>query len=322
MLRALVIGARRHRQGIGEFVARYLAAAGVDVCGVVGTSEASVARAQTTLAESYSVECRGYTDLAMALAAERPDMVAICSPFAAHRAHLEATAAANCHCLCEKPLWWEDGPASRAAETARLVDTFHSRHRLLALVTQWPCTLPEFYRLHPQAHGEPIEKFTMHMGPMSHGKDMVIDAAPHPLSMLQHLLGCGRVSGVESKYLHAERSDLCLDFNYIHAAGTARVNCRFTTTREPPRPAAYSINGRCVDRWIQLPQYELFFVSQGESDAQEHKIKLRDPLETLVADFVRNATAGVLTDRQRLIESVVGLETLLKAVPDAESGSK
>lgn len=317
MLRALVIGARRHRQGIGEFVARYLDAAGVDVCGIVGTSAVSVDDAKETLATRYAIDCNGYSNLDAALSVENPDVVAICSPYPAHRKHLKAAAAAGCHCLCEKPLWWEQTPTPRSEETARLVDAFAQQNRHLALVTQWPCTLPEFYRLYPEVQDESVEEFTMHMGPTSRGRDMVLDAAPHPLSLLQELLGSGVVSQARAKYLHADQSDLCLDFSYIHASGTTRVGCRFTATDEPPRPAAYVINGRRVDRWIQLPQYDLYLIGQDGTRAQEHKIKIRDPLETLVTEFVRNAAAGAPTDRQRLIESVVGLETLVNAVTES-----
>ena len=42
MLSVLVIGARRRRQGIGEFVARSFAGAGAEVRGIVGTTPQSV----------------------------------------------------------------------------------------------------------------------------------------------------------------------------------------------------------------------------------------------------------------------------------------
>ena len=62
-MKAAVVGARRVRQGTGEYVARELARRGVDVVAIVGTRPDSVAEAATNLRERHGIEARGYTSL-------------------------------------------------------------------------------------------------------------------------------------------------------------------------------------------------------------------------------------------------------------------
>ncbi len=129
MSRVLVIGARRRRQGIGEFVARWFAARGAEICAVVGSRAESAEIARQKLASSYGIECRAYDAVETALKREEPDIVAICSPYVHHKDHLRAAAAAGAHCLCEKPLWWQKEPSDPGEETVRIVDAFLDRGR-------------------------------------------------------------------------------------------------------------------------------------------------------------------------------------------------
>ncbi len=309
-MRALVVGARRRRQGIGPFVARTLLEEGVDLCAVVGSHESTARLARDELFPEGDSDCAAYADLEEALSSERPDLACVCSPYKFHRQHMEIIARHSCHCLCEKPLWWGEHE-NRVRETARLVDLFIERDRYLALLTQWPCTLPEFFALHPSLKGCPVQSFHMHMGPISQGEEMVLDAAPHPLSMLQHLVGYGAVSAPTAEYLDAERRDLCISFNYVHAKGSTEARFRFTTTERAPRPASYSINGAGVTRSLQLPRYEIFL------SAGNRKVRIEDPLRSLVRDFLREVAAGSPVRRQELIESVGALEALYSATRSA-----
>ena len=101
--RVLIIGARQRRQGIGHYVAREFNAAGCEVCAVVGTSDPTAAEARDAL-RAFGIVATPYSDLREALDQQRPDIVAICSPYVVHREHLLLTADARAHCLCEKPL--------------------------------------------------------------------------------------------------------------------------------------------------------------------------------------------------------------------------
>ncbi|MHC4410614.1 MAG: Gfo/Idh/MocA family oxidoreductase, partial [Planctomycetota bacterium] len=77
-MRVVVVGARRARQGIGAFVAEALVGCGCEVGGVVGTTP------ETVHSAAQPLNANGYLDLAEALASDKPDLVAICSPIEAH----------------------------------------------------------------------------------------------------------------------------------------------------------------------------------------------------------------------------------------------
>lgn len=309
-MRAIVVGARRRRQGIGGYVARYLVEEGIDVCAVVGSRTETARLARDELFPADDSRCRAYADLDEALCVEAPDVACLCTPYRLHREQLEVIAKYSCHCLCEKPFWWGEHPRP-AEESARLIDLFARRHRYLALLTQWPCTLRDFYRLHPPLKHSPIKCFEMHLGPTSRGPEMILDAAPHPLSMLQSLVGCGFVSTPKAKYFDADRGDLRVSFGYVHEKGAIEVRCRFTTSQRPPRPASYAINGSGVVRAVRLPQYDIFF------RAENREVRIEDPLRVLVRDFIRDVRSGSRARRQELIESVEALASLYAAAQAA-----
>ncbi|MDX1488975.1 MAG: Gfo/Idh/MocA family oxidoreductase, partial [Acidiferrobacterales bacterium] len=154
--RVAVIGARRKRQGTGEYIAREFARCGCDVRAIVGTSESTIELARKALDQHYGIDCVGFTSLAALLQNEAVDIVAVCSPAEAHLAQLELAAQAGCHVFSEKPLWWSDHlrhcevPAREVSEaTQRLLGQFLQQGRYLALNTQWPFTLDAFRQLHP-----------------------------------------------------------------------------------------------------------------------------------------------------------------------------
>lgn len=304
-LKVLIIGARRHRQGLGEFVARYFQEANARVVAVVGTNANTIAQACEKLSQ-YRIACRGYTSLQRALEQEEPEIVAICSPYQFHYEHLLAVAQANAHCLCEKPLWWDE-LRDLAPQTERLMDGFVRRGKYLALQTQWPCTLSAFYRIYPHIYRQPISTFEMELSPLSTGVDMIIDSISHPLSMLYSLLGLGRVNIPKCRYLNTDRSRVQMDFEFIHASGTTEVSCRFTTTLRPPRPAAYAINGLRVERTIQLPQYQIYFHGDGK------EVLVKDPLQSLIEDFLTKVNVGEKTDSELLIRSMRDMESLVES---------
>ncbi len=89
--RIAIVGARRVRQGLGPFVARFLTGRGAEVCAYLGTSPASVAAAGDDLARIAGVTAaRGYTELDALLAGESLDALVVLSPTETHGADLDA----------------------------------------------------------------------------------------------------------------------------------------------------------------------------------------------------------------------------------------
>ena len=315
MKRVVVIGARRTRQGIGEFVAREFHAAGAEVCAVVGSTPETAHQASAAL-RAHGIECRGHGCVEEALAAEGPDIVAICSPFALHRSHLEAVAAAGASCLCEKPLWWQSG-VDLASGTADLVDGFLDRGLHLALITQWPFTLPGYFELFPEQRDSPLESFEMLLSPISIRSRAVLDSMPHVLSMLQARVGCGSVAHPVARYEDPDQRELTVSFEYNHAHGRVLVTGRLVTCADRPRPAAYALNGFRADRTIHLPEYSMHL--EGRIAGRTRRVTIEDPLAVLVRSYLTQVESGApesdsREQRRALIESVTLLEPLVKSM--------
>ncbi|MGE0711334.1 MAG: Gfo/Idh/MocA family protein [Planctomycetota bacterium] len=318
-LSAAVVGARRVRQGTGEFVARELQRRGVRVEAIVGTTPVTLADAREELAARHGIRARGYLSLPELLAAERVDLVAICTPMEAHREAVLAALAAGCHVLCEKPLLWDPGAEEDdAAEDAlgaaarELGEAARAAGKLLALNTQWPATLRAFEELHPGALQEPLERFEMHLGPTRTGAAAVLDSGSHPLSMLHALVGPGELRAVEVRYEGEGLERLRCSFDYEHRRGRVAVCMRLSRCPAPPRPAGYALNGRAVEREVELPGYRILFRSGAR------RAEVGDPLALLVEDYLARVARGEETQVEELVAGATQLHRLARAARSAE----
>jgi predicted dehydrogenase len=302
---ALVIGARTSRQGTGPFIAAGLAAAGLPVTGIVGTSTPSVKQALADLYSNWELSPVGFTDLGRALEELRPLAVAVCSPWQYHAGQLAEVAAAGCHCLVEKPLAW---PAS--AETVdALIAGFEHRGLLLQLVDQWPGSLREFCQLHGHLPAT-IDQFRMRLSPISLGPDMLTDSAPHFLGMLHALCGPGDCEDVQVVAGADARGDpgLQLTCRFSHERGSCRATLVLRTQVRRPRPAWYEINGLRVDREVELPGYRQYLVSAGK------RVPLADPMRSIAASFAARLAAGETDAGQNLRVRQRNLQQLAEAI--------
>ncbi len=319
-----VVGARRERQGTGEYIAREFASRGCNVRAIVGTTPDTIAMARHDLKRRYGIECDAYLSLPALLAAQTIDIVAICSPAEVHLRDLEVAVEAGCHIFCEKPMWWTSGIASNdeaRAEIHRratsLVDRCIQRDRFLALNTQWPFTLPAFRQLHPGAYGKdrPVRSFSMWLSPVSRGTPMVVDAAPHLFSMLQALLGPGRLQDIDTEFQDlpglGARAQL-ITLNYIHDQGQTDVTFKLRHCPEMPRPAGYDINGASVERHIEPPNYMISFENEGK------RVPVRDPLAVCVEHFVDAMQTRRQPDRTSLVDGMTQLHELVAAAMSRE----
>ncbi len=303
--RVLIVGARRRKQGLGEFIARYFHEQGAEVCGIIGTSSHSVEDTARYLQQQYGIVTQGYTNLKSAIEQTSPTLVVIASPTGVHRQHLETVAAFGISCLCEKPLFWDDGKICEPDEVERLVDQFCGKGQRLQLVTQWPETLDEYYSLYPEVKDQPVERFNMLLGPVSSGVNMVIDALPHVLSMVHCLTGVGEVQKVQAATKNLEH--LTVSFDYRHATGCLEVAVDLVQTAESPRPAGYAINGHAVRRSIQLPEYQMML-----TDESGKQVAVADPLEKLVRRTLADLESGQPTNKKQLIASMIDLKNLVE----------
>ena len=304
--KVVVLGARRRRQGIGQFVAGWFGDLGCDVCGIVGSRSDTVTKARATLRAAYGIDCRGYLDVAEAIEREQPDIVAVCTPIGLHAAHLAIVAEYGRHCLCEKPLVGLSDPGG-ADEIRRLVERFAENSRLLRLITQWPHTLEGYYAVHPDMAADPVEHFAMHLSPITTGPDMVPDCAPHPISMLRRLVGSGTVESCQTRFVRGDPERMRLDFVYRHGSGDTAVALDLATCRKRPAPAGYAINGQPVQREVDLDGYVQYF-RDGDD-----RVRIPDPTRTLIADYLTGIAAGAATDAAGLLEDHESLTRLYES---------
>ena len=309
-----VVGPARSRQGTGPYVARAFHQLGCDIRAVVSSSLSSAERAATHLGKEHGIRCRAFAGMEEALEAVPVDIVAICSPPSTHYRYLEAAVSAGCHIFCEKPLWWPgqemqtpEGAQRLTHDTLRLVERARENNTALQLNTQWVFTLPGFYSLHPQQ--SPIETFSMWLSPQSTGKDMIIDAAPHALSMLYALFGAGRIEKIRyDSPGNDPDKDLRIVFDYLHATGDCTVTLDLNSTDVVPKPAAYAINQQRVDRHVELPDY---LISLRSSDKQ---VPIVDPLMCSVKNFLGSIHSGCGVDETALIDGMEHLLQIYQAV--------
>lgn len=280
-----LIGARRGRQGLGPHLARQLEGHGADVAVFLGTSEATVAEAAEQLA-AQGVTARGTTDLDDLLA--EPDLAAlvIASPVGHHAAYLERGLDAGLHVLCEKPLL---APSERAFVRVHEFEQAFERAGLALFENcQWPLVLPAFDALHAGVRSPTPRSFSMHLGPTSRGREMLVDALSHPLSLVQALVpDAGRFPrALEFSTLDPDAGTLRASFVLPYPGGDLRVDVTLTCTPEQPRPAGFAVDGVSAERRVRMDDYALFLEAGGR------RVPLPDPMDALVGRFVEAIRRG------------------------------
>ena len=311
-----IIGAARRRQGTGPFVAKTFHELGHRIAGVVGTSNASSSNAAAMLKNQYAITTQGYTTLDALLEQHAIDILAICSPPSSHLAYLHQAIAHGLHVFCEKPLWWQadncgdfDFVKARR-QFLQLLDSAGQEKCYIHVNTQWPYTLRAFHQLHPSALAKTgkVEQFAMYLCPQSRGPQMLVDSAPHGLSMLYQLLGPGDLLNIAvEKSGQPDFEKLMVHFNYVHSRGTTEVTFGLTYSRETPKPASYQINSMTVVRLVALPGYQI----QLQSDNMT--LDIMDPLASSIHDFIATIEAGLKSDTTTLDLGITHLKTLIDA---------
>lgn len=261
-------------------MARDLVAAGATVPAFLATSAASGDAAARALRDVAGIDARAHLDLDAMLASESLDAIAILSPPETHAHYLRAAARARLPVLCEKPFVW--GGPDPVRETSAILADFAANALPVWVNCQWPYTLPAFDTLHPGVRGATPRRFAMALEPMTRGRQSLLDALPHPLSLLQALApddeACLRNLEFSSQDPRAE--SLTIRFSYEIRNGAIETTVRLRENESPPRRAAYTIDGHSAERVVSPESYRLSF-RDGD-----RVVPLADPLTRMVADFV------------------------------------
>lgn len=256
--RVAVIGPHRRRTGTGPFVSEFLRRGG---CAVVPWD-----RAQARCL--VDPDCR--PDL---------DAVAICSPAETHLDYLVAALDRGLHVFCEKPIVWPADPP-RIAALAEALD-FARRNRLVVHEnTQWVYTLRDFRRIAGGFEPDDVEQFRCELAPSSGTvAGMIMECSAHANSLLIELGS----SGMEDLQMNFEPGPAILDIAFRGrrpSGGPVEVEYHFARHAGQPRPAAYEINRRRVERRVELDSYRVFLRHESL------ELEIPDPLQSSVEDFV------------------------------------
>ncbi len=315
--RIALIGARRVRQGLGPFVAEHLSRLGARVCAFLASSAEGREAAGADLERRLGHRPSGYTDLAQLLERERPDAIAILSPRGTHGRYLEAALAAGTHVLCEKPLLEGPRAAQRVDSLAR---AFQAAGLLLAENCQWPHVLPAFEELHGPI-ARPSE-FAMRLTPASRGAEMLSDALPHVLSLLQ-VLAPGSGAHFEDLAFSTRAVDareVQIEGTYLCGGRRLGVRVELVSGRTTPREAWLAIDGRRARRRVREQDYALFLGEDPPQGSERREVPLPDPLAAHLAAFLGDLdsvrggapppASDAIIERARLLEHLLDAYTL------------
>ncbi|WP_114853973.1 Gfo/Idh/MocA family protein [Brachybacterium sp. YJGR34] len=274
----------------------------------------------------------GYADFHALLAEAEVDAVDICLPHHLHRAAIVAAAEAGRHILCEKPLCLtaEEAVAVRAAVQAAGV-TFMCAHNKLYLPAVARAkelvdsgALGEVYEVRTtDAFFNDFDPSTMgwRATAATSGGGEYMDTGYHPTYLLMHLAGARPRSVFSMMSTHRLR--------FMEGEDSAQVLVRFeggavgqiaTSWAYPRVPGAerFAVMG---EKGSLSSDGTTLRVALREQEAEQvYALRMRDPFEAEIADFVDRVRDG----RRPLHGVQEGIDTLaiiLAAYASAESGS-
>ena len=280
-LRVAVLGA----SGFGRHHAKWYATLGCDVVAFLGSSPRSVEATRAALAEAFGFRGAGYTSLDELLAKESPDALSVCTPWALHGEQTRAAIEAGCSVLCEKPFVWRAGvPAAALVDEARsLCRAAAERGVALSVNTQYVAAGVAYRAFMPRALAAPASftgVMTSRLKPRGpRGRDIWLDLAPHPLSILLELLPearlvAGTVAGAVAE--ESTRVNFALD-----AGGRA---CRAALYVAKLRQAPFERRFGLGDLLVECG-------TAPDADGVYHGTLRRGGLEHVCDDFMRTSIA-------------------------------
>jgi hypothetical protein len=310
MIRVSIIGAGRNRSGIGEYTAKYFHKNKAQVVSVLGTTGETSGQAAVSL-KAYGIESTPYTNFDAMVEEQRPDAVVIASPSRTHLDYLQKCAELGVHVFCEKPFIWplgENGPEA----VEGLLQRFQTTGVTVAMNSQLPFALNDYSKLCGRIDFKRRNTFFILLSPFCEGKEMIPESVPHALSLLYVLFGRGEI--VDVTVDSAGSREMTLRFRYLVEEKECEVTIQLTYHKQQPRPFQFGVNGRTVNRHLDLSTYAIYFEYKGT------RIRIADPLELSVINF--------MDALQKRVEPLIGpshisaTTSLLKGIYDELQGNE
>jgi len=279
-LKAAVIGAGRNRNGIGEFIVKFLTELDVDVNCILGSTKESSEKTSEHLNKKFGIESRPYHDINKMLENEELDFVVIASPSKTHMLFLKKCIERKLPVFCEKPFIWNDDKVDCDGflkMTKALVDKSRKYSILLAMNCQWPHSIRSYEKLCGKIKKDEIKTFYALMNPSIIGKEMIADTIPHVISILVSVLGKGEMSRLTIER-SPENDEAMISYDY----NGCKVVIELVSKKEQPRDLKFGFNDKIINRKIDISDYRIYF------EYEDDKLLIEDPLKSSIKDFLES----------------------------------
>jgi predicted dehydrogenase len=271
-----IIGARRDRNGIGEYIGKYLRQNRAEIISVLGTTEKTSESASLSL-RKYGIESHPYIDFYEMVEKEKPGAVVISSPSSTHYEYLVKCVDLGLNVFCEKPFIKPDLDDVRE-KVEDILKKAKEKRLTVAMNSQWPFAMKYYKKICGEVEIKKSNKFFITMSPFASGKEMIPESVPHVLSLLYFLFGKGEIGdlNVESP----KEEEMVIQFRYLFGTKDCKVLIKLIRKEQQPRMLQFGWNDKVVRRSLNLKNYDIY-LNYGN-----RKLKITDPLELSVRDFI------------------------------------
>jgi predicted dehydrogenase len=276
-MKVSIIGARRHRSGIGEYVGKYFNKNGAEVVSVLGRAEETSRKASLNL-QRYGITSNSYTDLHEMVQRERPDVVVIASPSSTHYDYLGECLGLGLHIFCEKPFLSPDLDDVKG-RVEDILQKANEKKITVAMNSQWPFALKYYKKICGEIEIKKSNRFFITLSPFASGREMISEAVPHALSLLYSVLGEGEIGNLI--FESPKEEEMTIKFKYLFGKKECEVLIKLVKKEEQPREFQFGFNDKIVKRSLNLRNYDIYF------NYGNRKWKIADPLDLSVKDFIR-----------------------------------
>ena len=302
-MKVSIIGARKKRSGIGEYIGKYFHRNGATITSVLGTAEKTARDASFGL-RKYGIDSTPYTDFYKMVESEKPDTTVIASPPSTHYEYLVKCVDLGLNIFCEKPFVWQETNDIRGI-VEHLFEKAGQKNVTVAMNSQWPFSIRYYEEMCGSIDSEKTNTFSITMSPLSRGREMISESLPHALSMLYSVFGDGEIVDLLFQF-HKEK--MVVKFQYQSETKDCDVFINLVRKAQQPRDFCFGFNDKIVHRILDLENYDIYFVYEDK------KIKIIDPLELSVRDSIE----AVRGQREPLIgyRHIMSNMSLLKGIYD------
>ena len=276
MIRVSIIGARKDRNGIGEYIGKYLRQNRAEIISVLGTAEKTSESASLSL-RKYGIESHPYIDFYEMVEKENPDAVVIASPSSTHYEYLVKCVDLGLNVFCEKPFIKPDLDDVRE-KVEDILEKAKEKRLTVAMNSQWPFAMKYYKKICGEVGIKKSNKFFITMSPFASGKEMIPESVPHALSLLYFLFGKGEIADLN--FESAKEEGMVIQFRYHFGTKDCRVFIELIRKEEQPRMLQFGWNDKVVKRSLNLKHYDIY-LNYGN-----RRLKIEDPLNLSVRDFI------------------------------------